>query len=62
MSRPNTAKIQVDSEKEMAEESESFFLKELRQAIDVEDEERKKIREQQRLACVSLEDAHKKLR
>ncbi|XP_059481560.1 trichoplein keratin filament-binding protein [Neocloeon triangulifer] len=61
LSRVNSAKSQTSLEPEM-EKSDSLTLKELRHAIALEDEERKKRDEQLRLASINIEDALGRLR
>lgn len=46
----------------MAEREDAFVLKELRQALELDDKEKLKRQEQQQLINVNLEDALRKLK
>lgn len=62
MFRENTAKKQAETEQKMAEKEDTFVLKELRQALELDDKEKLKRQEQQQLINVNLEDALRKLK
>jgi hypothetical protein len=62
MSFESSKKILAGTDQKMADEKDTFVLSELRQALEMEDMDKYKRQERQKLVNVNLEDALRKLK